>query len=62
MKWDRLKSFKCAKCNSDLEHQLDHDQYACTKCDFTISKKKFDNIVRGRYNRYKEPDRSGWDW
>jgi len=61
MKWDRLKNFKCAGCNGQLEHQVDYDRYACTKCDFTIGKEKFNKIVSGQHNKYKEPDRSGWE-
>ncbi len=62
MKWDRLKNFKWASCKGELEHKKDLDRYACTKCDLAIGKEKFNKIVSGQHNQYKEPNRSDWEW
>ena len=59
MLWRRLKDFKCPKCNTQLEHQLDHDRYVCTDkdCDFKIGKKKFNSVVTSLHKpKYEEPD------
>lgn len=65
MDWKKLKDYKCPKCKAQLEHQLDAERYTCTEkeCDFSIGKQKFHSIVTNQTRpKYKEPDRSNWDW
>lgn len=56
MKWDALKNLSCPKCGA---HPLDlsGDFYRChffnIKCDFVISKTKFEKVVNSLYQPRK---------
>lgn len=46
MNWKNLKNYKCPKCNALLIFEIKlGNMHSCTKCDFGISKEKFENIV-----------------
>ena len=49
MIWSRLKSMKCPDCNSEIVEHAYH--YSCKKktCDFTVSKEKFNAIIKKLY-------------
>ena len=44
MKWNNFKNYKCPKCNNYLK-DIGVGTHECTKCDFSISKEKFDTII-----------------
>lgn len=46
MIWSRLKNFKCPKCNGQLSALLSCQN---KKCDFTITKDRFDRLVADLY-------------
>jgi len=55
--WSRLKSMKCPRCNNLVKEAL--PGYGCTKCDFVIGMKKFNEIITTMYlprTRPEEPD------
>jgi hypothetical protein len=56
MKWQHLKDMLCPKCGAALKwsalgngNQKRFPAYACTKCDFKISKTKFESVVNSLY-------------
>lgn len=61
MNWNRLKNYKCPKCNELLGHEMVKDSYDCSKigCGFSIGKEKFNKIVNDKY--YKEPVRDNFE-
>lgn len=61
MIWSRLKSWKCPKCNSQMERSLLMHQCTNPKCDFKIGHQRLEQIVSAPPKRYVEPDRSNWD-
>lgn len=55
--WNRLKNFKCPKCNDSLYSNGGTEmEFECNnkKCGFKISKSKFDSIIVNLYQK-KEP-------
>ena len=48
MNWQKLKSMDCPKCGAPLASNM--LGYLCTKGDFQIGKKKFDEVVQSLYN------------
>lgn len=57
MNWNALKSYKCPKDNADLKDIGEY--HACTKCVFSIDKRKFNEIVSSKYE--KRPEKSDDD-
>jgi len=51
MNWNRLKRFKCPKCNNYIEDNKSSNTfvYRCVKCDFRIAKGRFNEIVNDMY-------------
>ena len=57
MNWKNLKDNKCPKCNKALKPQGVY--FKCSKCDFTISGSKFNEIIKKLYfmshrNEYRD--------
>lgn len=49
--WKRLQSNRCPLCNSDLAHNAGYHKCTNSKCDFTCSVQRFDQIVADLYNK-----------
>lgn len=45
--WNNLKKYLCPGCDSPLADE--GDSHKCTRCKFTVLKRKFDRIVSERY-------------
>lgn len=45
MNWNRLKNYKCPKCNSNLGGNARFHKCSSSKCDFMCSVQKFNKIV-----------------
>lgn len=43
--WNRLKNYRCPKCNNDLAENHSMDTYKCAKCSFTIERHRFKELV-----------------
>lgn len=69
MKWYKLKSSKCPKCESALAPEEVNGKIACGNpgCDFSISPEKMSAIVNDQVQKYQRRDRfaafdrSGWN-
>lgn len=55
MNWNNLKSMKCPNCAKALKGFIDIKCQDQKKCKFTISSKKFDELVTKMYKTGRTP-------
>ena len=51
MNWNNLKSMKCPKCGKALKGFIDIKCQDQNKCKFTITSKRFDEVVKDLYTK-----------
>lgn len=61
--WNKLKDYKCPKCNGALNYRPETMTHKCPTADcFIITDSKFKEVVNSLHKpKYQEPDRSNWE-